>query len=85
MSVNQQLHLNVKLYKTFKTCKFRGRWNLKNNSFHEYIALEDHAYIILKGIRAEWDEVYSFKKDSEITIKNGIIEYYENDIFVKLD
>lgn len=83
MSVNQQLNLNVKLYKAFKSCKLKGRWNLKKNSFHEYVALDEGASIILYGIRSEWNEIFSFKKDSTVTIKNSIIEYYDNDVISK--
>lgn len=85
MSVDQQMDLNIKLYKAFKNCKLKGRWNLKENSSHEFMALEDNASASLYGIRAEWNEIFYFKKGAEITIKNSIIEYYENDVMDKLD
>lgn len=83
MDVNQQLHLNVKLHKAFKTCKLKGKWNLKKNSFREYVALENGANILLNGIGAKCDDVFYFKKGSEVAIKNSIMEYYDNDVFEK--
>jgi len=37
----------------------------------------------LNGIGAKCDDVFYFKKGSEVAIKNSIMEYYDNDVFEK--
>ena len=81
MSVKQQMNLNVKLHKIFDSCQLQGKWKHKTNSLnpHEYIALEEGAVIVL-NLDAGLTETFSFKKGSNISIKESLVEYYDSDL-----
>jgi len=81
MNVKQQMHLDIKLYKIFNTCKLKGKWKNKNNSHnHDYIALENGSSIVLKLNPPNLTETFSFKKDANISIKDGLIGYHDKDL-----
>lgn len=70
------------MYKLFDSCKFDKRWKkIKKNSGlgNEFKSIDDHARVKIqvKGIEPE---SYSFKKDSIINIKNGILQYHDKDL-----
>ncbi|AJM92293.1 MULTISPECIES: hypothetical protein [Nitrosopumilus] len=72
---------NVKKQKLFDTCKLGGRWK-RTDSFtpHHYVALGDGASLNLSMIGANYTELFRFKKNSEIIIKDSIAEFYEEDL-----
>lgn len=58
-----------------------GRWERRNNSAgYDYVALDDDASIVLELNPPTLTETLYFKKDSSISIKNGLIEYHDNDL-----
>ena len=82
MKINNQTYGEFKTQKLFDTCKIEGRWKRADNSIHrKYVALEDWASIELSIMDGNYTESFRFKKNSNITIKDSVAEFYERDLF----
>ncbi len=82
MNSGSQIHDKMKTQKLFDTCKLIGRWKHANSSSpSSYESLEDGATIEFSMIQANFTESFRFKKFSRITIKDSMIEFYEEDLF----
>ncbi|KFM20386.1 hypothetical protein AAA799P11_00133 [Marine Group I thaumarchaeote SCGC AAA799-P11] len=75
------LHEKNKTQKLFDTCKLGGRWKRTDRFVpHHYVSLDDGAFLKLTMDGANYTELFRFKKNSEIIIKDSIVEFYEKDL-----
>lgn len=77
-----KIDLSGTMYKLFDSCKFDNRWKKiekYSGPGNEFKSIDNHAAIKIevKGIEPE---SFRFKKDSVINIKNGILQYHDQDL-----
>ncbi|WP_148680195.1 hypothetical protein [Nitrosopumilus maritimus] len=81
MSAKTQTHKRIKSQKLFDTCKLVGKWKRIDKLLPpNYTSLEDGASVELSIIKANYTESFSFKKNSDIVIKDSILEFFEEDM-----
>lgn len=81
MKNNNQIYQNHKSRKLFDTCELEGIWKRKDDSIPQcYIALEDGASISISIIGTDYSESFMFKKNSQIVVKDSIVEFFEEDL-----
>ncbi len=81
MRNKNQIYRNYKSQKLFDTCKLEGRWKRKDDSIPQcYVSLEDGASISLSIIGTDYSESFIFKQNSEIVVKDSIVEFFEEDL-----
>ena len=70
------------MYKLFDSCKFDKKWErieTDSGPGNKFKSIDDHAAIKIQ-VQGVDPESYHFKKHSIINIKNGIIQYQNNDL-----
>ena len=76
-----QIYRNHKSQKLFDTCKLEGKWKRKDDSVPQcYVSLEDNASILLSIVGTNYSESFMFKKNSQIVVKDSIVEFFEEDL-----
>ncbi|MBS1268604.1 MAG: hypothetical protein MAG458_01335 [Nitrosopumilus sp.] len=76
-----QIYRNYKSQELFDTCKLEGKWKRKDNSIPKYyISLEDGVSISLSIIGTTYSESFVFKKNSQIVVKDSIVEFSEEEL-----
>lgn len=72
---------NMKKQKLFDTCKLGGQWKRTDRFVpHHYVSLDDGSFLKLSMVGTNYTELFRFKKNSEVVIKDSIAEFYEKDL-----
>ena len=74
------MNLNPKMFKLCDEYEFNNTWRKTESPPNTFVALEDKSPVVLKLENSNLSEMVFFKKGAIVSIKNGLLEYYENDL-----
>lgn len=74
------MNFNPKLYKLYDEYELGKTWRETEPSSNSFVALEDKSVIVLKLENSSIHDPALFKKGAIVSIEDGLLEYYENDL-----
>lgn len=80
MTMKQQMNIRIKQEKMFNTCKLNGNWKKKRNNSQDFKSQDKGSSSITLTLQGDLVETLSFKKGADISIKGGLLEYYDQDL-----
>jgi len=75
------MNFNPKLYKLFDEYELGKSWRKNKSSSNSFVALEDKSVVVLTLENSSISDMVFFKKGAVVSFNNGLLEYYENDLF----